>query len=198
MIADDRLRQAYAAWLARQHADPSAPEPESIARLVAREGSDTERLVLLDQLLKDPRLGHELAVLQTTREASGIANASPSFPRLWAAAAALVVVVSVGVWRTARPADAPRRGGGDVVLTPEWADRALAWQPVPSAIDYRVEIVSANGDSVQSVLTRDTALVNVRVGALPVGARWRVTARRADGTAVSSPFRLLTTTRTTP
>lgn len=200
-MTDEELQRAYAAWLADATAARPAPPPvEALLQVVDGRGGEAERLALLDAALARPDTAREFALLHAARRSSGIADAGRSLPwRRWALAAAGVLAVGVTgalAWRQLVPADPLRGTRGPVVVTDEWRDRPLAWRAVPGAVEYRVEIVSAEGDSVQTLRTRDTALARLLdLDGLPADARWRVVAVHQDGALTASPFRVLTRRR---
>lgn len=200
-MTDEDLQRAYAAWLAAPAAErPAAPPVEALRQLIERGGSEADRLALLDAALARPDTTREFALLHAARRSSGIADAGkPATLRRWVMAAATVLAVGLTgtlAWQQLAPTDPLRGTRGPIVVTDEWRDRPLAWRAVPGAVEYRVEIVSAEGDSVQTVRTRDTALAQrLRLASLPADARWRVVAVHQDGSLTASPFRVLTRRR---
>lgn len=200
-MTDEELQRAYAVWLATPATErPAAPPVEALLQVVDRGGSEAERLALLDAALARPDTAREFALLNAARRSSGIADAGQRLPRRrWALAAAALLAAGVSgtlAFRSLLPADPLRGTRGPIVVTDEWRDRPLAWRAVSGAVEYRVEIVSAEGDSVQTVRTRDTALAQLlRLATLPADARWRVVAVHQDGSLTASPFRVLTRRR---
>jgi hypothetical protein len=76
------------------------------------------------------------------------------------------------------------------VATRAGAATTLAWRAVPGAVDYDVEVLTADGAVLHAARTRDTTLA-LPASALPAPgatARWWVRARAADGTTRRSPF----------
>jgi hypothetical protein len=124
-------------------------------------------------------------------------------PRRWlpaaaVAAAAVAALVLVAPWRsgTGGPTH-PLRGGGTsatiAIVTPAdgaaiGADPTLVWRSVPRASTYRWTVTAADGDSLASGYTSDTA---VRLPATVLEApgrtrRWYVDALLSDGSSAST------------
>ena len=201
---DDELRRTYAA--SRRGLPPSgdAPSLEELVQLVEGTVSGDQREALLDRALADPHTTRELAMLQA------VSSARPR-PRAWAAArwiplaAAAAVVLAVTplllrnretepVFRSGDPTSAAIRIAAPAAGTPLAAGVQLAWQPVPDADRYVVEVVSGRGDAIASITTRDTALTlpdSIAPGRLAGAAGWMVVAHLRDGGQRQSIMRVV-------
>jgi hypothetical protein len=113
----------------------------------------------------------------------------------WVALLAAAVMVAVGLFALQRPVPADVeppvfRGDGDGVKAGVGkgdvaAQRRLWWSPVSGAARYEVTVLSPRLDVLHEARTEvPEVVVPPSVPAGPV--LWRVTARRADGTAVES------------
>lgn len=186
---DEELRAAYRGWLDRQGtgAAPARPTPGEIAAVVAREGTEAERLAALDAIMRARPLEREFAYLAAVRSAAE--GAEPSRVRggrLLVAAAVAAVAVGGALLLRQRPA-ADDLVRGDVRTQPApRADGLLAWPRDSAADDYVIEFTNAGGDSVAAVVTRDTVLARDAVPGAAAATAWRVIVQRGDGTRRSS------------
>ena len=199
---DDELRKAYQARGASESAP--LPSPEELRRLVAGEGTDQERLEILDRALSTPEGARELELLRAISHAG-----REDTPRRWwrapvpLAVAASLLLVAVGVLsRRAHGPDETRATPVDdapVLMQPVADARVPApvrfvWQAVPGARAYRVEVLTDAGMLVTSIDTPDTTAGYT--GGKVVGAdstyRWVVVALFPEGVEVASRPRRLT------
>ncbi len=199
---DDELRKAYQSRRAR--ASGAEPTPEELQRLVAREGSEAERLETLDHALASGKATRDLELLRAIAHAAG----SAEHRRWWRspvplALAASLLLVAVGVLSRrdrgreetrATPAD------GSPVLVAPGTDASVAdpvlfvWRAVPGARSYRVEVLSDAGTLVSSFETPDTTAryPAVRAAGGDSTYRWVVVALLPEGGEVASRPRRIT------
>jgi hypothetical protein len=198
---DEDLRREY--QRASRSAPPGPhPEPEELERIVNGEGSEAERLDVLDHVLQCPTCGPELDLLRTAAEGSRAAERRAPATRWLALAAAALLLVGIGTFtlrgrHNGIPSQDVMRGNADAIAVIEPAARSsfalpihLAWHPVSGASTYRVELLSAKGDLVHAWTTRDTTLVIADSAQVSPGASYDVWVRatRADRTEISSPL----------
>ena len=201
-MSDDRLRKAYQARTAAA-SSAARPTPEELARLVAGEGSETERLALLDRVLADPVSAREFELLRAIHQAASSTRAQPRWRRaapLALAASVLVAVVGVVTLRN-RPADvtrAPHADGAPVQLSPAADERvagaiSFLWNAVPGARGYRLELLTDAGSVATTLATSDTSASYTPTGAAgaPGAYRWVVVALFPEGREVPSRARRL-------
>ena len=198
---DDELRKA---WQARHPGTSAEPSPEELQRLVAREGTDDERLEILDRALSSSRGSRELELLRAISQAGRLDQ-----PRRWwrgtvpLALAASVLLVTVGVLLrrdVAREETRATPADGSPVLVAPATDAQVTdpvtfvWQAVPGARSYRVELLSDAGTLVTSIETPDTTARSALAGvARPDSSyRWVVVALLPEGVEVASRPRRVT------
>jgi hypothetical protein len=197
---DEELRRAY-----RQssNATPpgSHPEPEELARIVNGEGSESERLVLLEHVLRCPTCGPELDLLRAASEGSRAAHRQMPAARWLALAAVAILVIGLGTFalrsRRMAPGDDVMRGRAAAMslIAPKNGVTLpqpvrLTWHAVDGAVNYRVELLSTTGDLIGAWTTRDTTLAiadSAHVGTSGSYDVW-VRATLKDRTDLSSPI----------
>lgn len=112
--------------------------------------------------------------------------------------ALLILAGAITLWRGLRLDPGPSGSNGMMLLSPA-AGKApdalttFVWRPVPGATTYVLEVVDQGNKVLVSGETADTTLLMAQA-ALPAVARdlrWRVTARRGDGTEISSNERTI-------
>ncbi len=191
---DERLRALYAAGVSgRAPASREAcPEPETLRAVAERTASSDTRLDTLEHVSECSSCQRELALLMQ------VADAKPRFVRsasAWAAAAAAVVLLALGVRSTweRRAVEPVTRGGGGgpTLVSPAEGLRgaeagALVWRSVSRATRYEVEILAEGGSVVFEGTTRDTVMAMPEEVEAGTTYRWRVSAVRADGTRIDS------------
>jgi len=177
------------------------PEPEQLEQIVNGAGSESERLALLEHVLRCPSCGPELDLLRTAHEGARAAERRTPATRWLALAAAAILVIGLGGLilrgRSVTPAADVMRGRPQALslIEPAAGDRIAApvrvtWHAIDGATSYRVELLSTNGQLVAAKNTPDTS------AAIPDSARVRanaqydvwVRATLADRTEVSSPI----------
>lgn len=201
-IQDRAMREAYQALLAERADRPLPDMPvERILALVEGTASEAERLETLNVVMQDERLLREFELL---RAAAGAALDAPRRPR-WRGhltkAAALVVALGVGtVWVSSR-SRAPEvlRQGADgiqLVSPPEAVSElrpTFVWRGVPTAMRYRLQVLTSEGDVVIDESLADTTFTPTGAGELEVGVdyRWWVAANLPGSVEVRAPARPL-------
>jgi anti-sigma factor ChrR (cupin superfamily) len=197
---DEELRLAYRR--ASKGAAPGPhPEPEQLERIVNGKGSEAERLVLLEHVLRCPSCGPELDLIRAAGEGASAAERRAPAARWLALAAAAILVIGLGTLalrgrRTVASDDVLRgRAHAMSLIEPESGARLalpiqLAWHAVDGAASYRVELLSTTGDLIGAWTTRDTTLAiadSAHVSASHSYDVW-VRATLKDRTDQSSPI----------
>lgn len=196
-MSDARLQELYQRALdARgERARASCPSPEMLRALVAREGGESARLATLDHVMSCRECQREFELLRAMAAAAPVERRW-RVPVPLALAASLLIAAAagvVGVRTLTRPGDDVMRGGAEgvsLIAPSAGAPRLLRWRAVPSAISYRVEVLTYSGTVVSGATTTDTVAAIPDSVSLSSGARylWWVRARRADGTELRSPM----------
>ena len=110
---DEELRRAYQRSSKSTPPGPH-PEPEELARIVNGEGSEAERLALLEHVLRCPTCGPELDLLRVASEGARAAHRQMPAARWLALAAVAILVIALGTLalrsRRLTPADDVMRG----------------------------------------------------------------------------------------
>ena len=177
------------------------PEPEQLEQIVMGAGPESERLALLEHVLRCPTCGPELDLIRTASEGARAAERRMPATRWLAMAAMAILVVGIGalVLRgrgVTPPADVMRGNGAAMsLIEPAVGDRVaspvrITWHAIDGATTYRVELLSTSGELVANWNTSDTT------AAIPDSAQVRaneqydvwVRATLADRTEVSSPI----------
>jgi hypothetical protein len=197
---DEELRRAYERTSKAAPPGPH-PEPEQLERIVHGEGSEAERLALLEHVLRCQTCGPELDLLRAANEGARAAHRQMPAERWLALAALAILVIGFGTLtlrsRRLAPTDDVMRGHAAAMslIAPEsGASLALpihlAWHAVDDAVSYRVELLSTKGDLIGAWTTHDTTLAiadSARVRASGSYDVW-VRATLKDRTDLSSPI----------
>lgn len=203
-MTGDRLREVYAGVMASQGQRLApCPEPEAIRALARREGSEDERLVILDHVMSCAECRAAFDLIRSIELAGEQAGAGSRPARRWLVPAALAasVLLAAVVGRFALPGapegDVVRSGSDGVRLVSPPAESAtgsplwFAWHPVPEASRYRLEVMTDAGDVVLEAETADTAIMVQSAADLEAGEyQWWVRAIAPRGTP-RSPLRRL-------
>ncbi|MEP7066680.1 MAG: hypothetical protein ABI889_11645 [Gemmatimonadota bacterium] len=177
------------------------PQPEQLERIVNGEGSEDERLLLLEHVLQCPTCGPELDLLRTASEGACVAERPVMGARWLALAAAALLLIGIDTLalhdrRGAPPADVLRGSSQSVSFIEPSAGASiarplrLAWHRLDGATSYRVELLSTAGELIGSWNTADTTMAipdSLHVSANTPLDVW-VRATLADRTEVSSPI----------
>jgi hypothetical protein len=198
---DEELRIEYKR--ASRVAPPGAhPEPELLERIVNGEGSEAERLEVLEHVLRCPTCGPELDLLRSATEGSRAAERRAPARQWLALAAAALLIVGIGTLtlRTRHnnfSREDVMRGHAQSIAMIEPSTGSslarpvrLAWHSLEGATSYRVELLTTGGELIGSWHTSDTTLAipdTARVNANAPYDVW-VRATLADRTEVSSPI----------
>jgi hypothetical protein len=197
---DEELRREY--QRSSRGAPPGAhPEPEQLEQLVSGAGPETERLALLEHVLRCPTCGSELDLLRAANEGARAAERRMPATRWLALAAMAILVVGIGalVLRgrgVTPPADVMRGNPRAMsLIAPAVGDRVAApvrvtWHAVDGATTYRVELLTPGGELVANWNTADTTATvpdSAHVRATEQYDVW-VRATLPDRTEVSSPI----------
>jgi hypothetical protein len=197
---DEELRREY--QRSTRGVPPGThPEPEQLEKIVSGAGSESERLAMLEHVLRCPTCRPELDLLRAASEGARAAERPMPATRWLALAAMAILVVGIGALvlrgRGAAPAADVMRGHQQALslIEPAAGDRIAApvrvtWHAIDGATSYRVELLSTSGELVASWNTSDTS------SAIPDTAHVRandaydvwVRATLADRTEVSSPI----------
>ena len=206
-MSDQRLRELYSAAVASRPGTATHPSPEAIAALARREGPEDARLATLDHVMECAGCRRDFDLLRTMERAgveSGAAGRGAA-RRGWFMPVALAasVLLAVGIGRQMlRPTGGdPTRGTGEagaVVLVQPGPEGAagepvtFAWQPVPGASRYDLELLDARGSVAAAAATSDTSATPAATRDLPPGEyRWWVRATTSDARTLRSPLRPL-------
>jgi hypothetical protein len=200
---DDRLRLAYNASLESRARTGSHPEPEALAAVAERSGSEAARLEVLDHVMACDTCRRELDLIRASLTAAGMPTQrswfrSPSIG-LMAIAATLLLVAGVRLFMVSTDVESgPRLRGSAAVSTypARWlpsGDAGIAWRPVNDAASYRLEVIDEAGSAVVDSTTRDTSFVlSESLVRNRRGLSWSVTATLGDGSSLpSQPVRLV-------
>jgi len=197
---DEELRLEY--QRSSKAAPPGAhPDPEQLERIVNGEGSEAQRLVVLEHVFQCPTCGPELNLLRAASAGARAAHRQTPVARWLALAAVAILVIGLGglTLRSRRmtPNADVMRGRVEAMSLIEPASGAnlerpirLTWHAVDGATSYRVELLSTAGDLIGAWTTRDTSLAisdSARVRPSSSYDVW-VRATLADRTDVSSPI----------
>jgi hypothetical protein len=179
-----------------------------------------DREALLEQVLESGA-SDELALLHSVHSAAAAvqptqpnaAKVAPSpWTRWWPAAAAALLLLSVGIplarqsvtTLVSEPPTEPRYRGGPTAGAPQlrqpvgdavlMANQQFAWSVVADAVQYTIEIVDGDGQTISAFAATDTVVVlpTTLSDSVRVRARgWSVSARMRDGRLLRSELRLL-------
>ncbi|MBX6331298.1 MAG: hypothetical protein IRY91_05565 [Gemmatimonadaceae bacterium] len=203
-MTDARLQALYQQAVdARDEAErPACPAPEDIQALVAREGTERERLATLDHVMVCRACAREFELLRALRQSAPAEHRWR--PATLAIAASLILAVTAGVLslrlRTNGPAGDIVRGGTaadvhliDAVLPAAGSPLVLRWNAVPGAISYTAEVLTPDGTVAARAQTTDTALALPDSVHIAPGTRylWWVRASLVDGSERRSTMRPL-------
>jgi hypothetical protein len=197
---DEELRRAYRELPKAAPPGPH-PEPEQLARIANGEGSEAERLVLLEHVLRCPTCGPELDLLRAASEGARAAHRQMPATRWLALAAVAILVIGLGALtlrsRRIVPGDDVMRGRAAAMslIRPESGATLalpiqLTWHAVDGAVSYRVELLSTTGDLIGAWTTRDTSLAIADSARVRTGGAYDVWVRATlkDRTDLSSPI----------
>jgi hypothetical protein len=199
---DDRLREAYERVLAERDRQPieNPVSLEEMVRALEREGPESERLDIMNRVMRHPVHRREFELLRAAHQASR-PPARRSFVMPVALAAGIVLAVAIGSQLRSPSTPEPMRGDPAVPSVPLYeppeiavADsaRAFLWANVAGARSYSFALMDLEGRSLYEVAVSDTSVALPDSVRLTPGAeyRWRVRAVTNVGEELS-PMRPL-------
>ena len=197
---DEELRREYQRS-SRGGPPGTHPEPEQLEQIVNGAGSESERLALLEHVLRCPTCGPELDLLRAASEGARAAERRMPATRWLALAAMAILVVGIGALvlrsRGVTPAAEVMRGHRQTLslIEPAVGDRLaapvrIAWHAIGGATSYRVELLSTSGELLAGWNTADTSSTIPVTALVRANAEYDVWVRAtlADRTEVSSPI----------
>jgi hypothetical protein len=204
-LSDEELRKAFQSLGETSHEEPSAADLDTVWRAVAGELPAGERRALVDRMARDPALAESWrAARDLQREAPGGASTPVwrSIPSWMAAAAVLLVAVSIGVMFRlfAPPVDDTFRNSDPFVVNslvpsdatlPRDAFR-LRWTPGPTGSRYQLRVTTEDLKvltSVPDLAASEFVVASDVLSTLTPGSRvfWQVDVVLPEGGTVSSP-----------
>lgn len=207
---DGALRAAYAPRLRERATTDRAecPGEDALLAAIRGEGSEAERLRVLDHALQCSACRPELALLRAVTGPE--ARERPvvrieSWRRFVPAAAAAGILLAVGLfgidrWRERGDSGitrAPMNAGAPALIAPSSGSVlgagpvTFVWHPVTGARQYTVEVSTADGTSVFTSSTADTVIAAPLGGAAHGELRWWVRAHMDDGAELRSEARVV-------
>jgi hypothetical protein len=204
-MTDDRLRAAYERLLAERGREP-VERPVSLDEMLAvleKRGGETERLDVMNRVMRHPSQRQEFDVLRAAHQAS---RQPRHVPFIWQAsiAAGLLIAAVAGsrlLKPTATEPDVLRGNANVTVPLYEPAQTAVAdsarsflWAHVAGASRYSFTLMDLEGRPLYDTVVSDTTLALPDSVRLTAGGeyRWRVKASTPSGEEVSEyrPLRL--------
>ena len=210
-VTDEALRTAYQQALDARRAvtRERCVAPEEMLALLRREGTEDQRLEVLDHVMSCGACSSEFELLRSMEQAGAgtTERARPPAPRfarqiaipLALAAAVLLVITVRPMLRSREGPDVERgTGSGVTLLAPPEEIAAgtpptFVWKPVAGAQGYEIELLDEKGAVVWSAKTSDTSATLSDPLLLAPGKtyRWWVRATTAPGTQRASAMRTL-------
>lgn len=190
-MTEDALREAYQRALdgRRVTGRERCVSPEAMLSLLRREGTEEQRLEVLDHVMGCGACRSEFELLRSLEEAGAetTARARPAVRRILprvavplALAASVLLVVTVGQRLRSPDGTDVERGAveGITVLGPPPEIAAgisptFAWSPVPGAQSYDLEVLDEKGSVVWGARTRETSVTLSDPRLLPPGNSYR-------------------------
>jgi hypothetical protein len=194
-MTDARLRDLYREVLEARDARPggACPEPDALQALVEREGTEEERLAMIDHVASCRSCSREFELLRALR-AVAPAGRRPRVASPWLVAASAIVAVAaatMAIRSMSTPTNVMRGpSAGGVILLSQPAHSVLQWHAVPRAVSYVVEVLDAQDTVLAADTTADTSFaLPARLRARPgTNKQWWVRARLSDGAELRSPI----------
>ena len=190
------LRQSYDRMLAIRASGPGDRSdclaPEALQRLLERSDPEEQRLRQLDHVMACPYCLPEFELLRSVAKAEG-----PNPMRRILALAALIVIFIglVTVWRflTTTPGS---HGQASVLRLWQPVDQEavdppvyFAWNSVPGAVEYQIQVLTPAGQLMWQAKGPDTAAALPPSQEFVAGEyRWSIVARLANGEQERSPL----------
>lgn len=210
-MTDEGLREAYQRALdaRRVSGRERCLAPEAMLSVLRQEGSEEQRLEVLDHVMGCHECRSEFELLRAMEEAGAGATQpaasilGPSLRRFaapLALAASLILVVTVAHrLRTPVGSDVERGTADGITLLGPSAEideataPTFAWKPVPGARRYELEVLDERGALVWGAKTSETSVTLSDPRLLPPGKtyRWWVRTTNESGAQRASPVRSL-------
>lgn len=210
-VTDETLREAYERALdaRRVSGREACVSPEAMLSLLRREGSEEQRLEMLDHVMGCGACRSEFELLRSIEQAGAATteratHAVLQFPRRFAVplalAASLILVVTVGQRLGSTGSPDVERGSSDgfalLEPPPEIApgiSPTFTWKPVPGAQSYELEVLNEAGTVVWGARTSETSVTLSDPRVLTAGKtyRWWVRTTTAGGDQRASAVRSL-------
>jgi hypothetical protein len=207
MTSDREIKQAYQRTLAThgQETRDNCVSPEAILSLVEGSEGEEARLHTLDHVMACRHCREDFELLRGLARSRPVEERSKkrwgiSSPQRLAWAASLVIALGAGsLWwgsQGSGPEGVMRGDGTELRLVSPAAGGTLdegmtfAWNSLPQAFSYEMEVIDADGEVVFRFSTPDTVVVaeGLSSAVLAEGLSWWVTARTRDGSRISSPI----------
>ena len=209
-VTEEALREAYQRALDARRASGREPcvAPEAMLSLLRREGTEEQRLEVLDHVMGCGACRSEFELLRSMEQAgAGTERAGPAVLRIparfavpLALAASLILVITIGQrLRSPEGTDVDRGTVDGVTLLGPPSEIAagtsptFAWKPVPGAQSYELEVLDEKGAVVWGARTSQTSVTLSDPRLLTPGDsyRWWVRATTAPGDQRASAVRSL-------
>jgi hypothetical protein len=209
-VSDEALRTAYQQALDARRAGgrEHCVAPEAMLAVLRREGSEEQRLEVLDHVMGCGACSSEFELLRSVEQAGArtTERTRPPAPRFarriaipLALAAAVLLVIKVQGLRPPPGPDVERGTSSGVTLLEPPEEIAagtpptFVWKPVAGAQGYEIEVLDEKGAVVWSAKTSDTSATLSDPLLLAPGKtyRWWVRATTAPGTQRASAARTL-------
>lgn len=210
-VTDEALRAAYQQALdaRRVGGRERCVVPEALLAVLRREGSEEQRLEVLDHVMSCGACSSEFELLRSVEQAGAepTERARPAAPRLarrvaipLALAASVLLVIMVGQKQRSPEGPDVERGTSSGVTLLEPPEEIAAgtrptftWKPVAGAQGYEIEVLDENGAVVWSAKTSSTSAILSDPLLLVPGKtyRWWVRATTVPGTQRASAARTL-------
>lgn len=209
-MTDEALREAYQRALEERRVSGReiCVSPEAMLSLLRREGTEEQRLEVLDHVMGCGPCRSEFELLRAIEQAGAgtaevarpVVSPMRRFAVPLALAASLILVVTVGQRLGSAGGPDVERGSPDGVTLLEpplelapGASPTFAWKPVPGAQSYELEVLDEAGTVVWGARTSETsvALPDPRVLTAGKTYRWWVRSTTATGDQRASAVRSL-------
>ena len=209
-VSDEALREAYQRALdaRRVSGREACVSPEAMLSLLRREGTEEQRLEVLDHVMACGPCRSEFELLRAIEQVGArtteVARPAVSPMRRLAVplalAASLILVVTVGQRLGSTGSPDVERGSSDgfalLEPPPEIApgiSPTFTWKPVPGAQSYELEVLNEAGTVVWGARTSETSVTLSDPRVLTAGKtyRWWVRTTTAGGDQRASAVRSL-------
>lgn len=192
---DRELANAYQRGV--RNDDPGAcPEPDTLRRVIEGRTNEAERLEVVNHVMACESCRRDFDLLDALHQAGSSTSPTRAVSR-WSvplAAAAVALIVAVTLWGPWAGPETPVFRGGDsqvqLITTDDTFSPGmvrLVWHAVPNTVQYELRLTTTEGVVVTTRQVTDTTATFEGDWTAETGEyQWRVSARQADGTSVSS------------